>query len=112
MTQELLEILNESIGDASLLLTRHSPYLVQYRKPENLYIGVPNGDGAASFRRMNPSKLKGAIGSRRIWVRRRTATGCDFGLEIGRLVPGWHVFLLTHYTDTSGDAGWRRGDVG
>lgn len=61
MTQELLEILNESIGDTSLLLTSHSPYLVQYLKPENLYIGVPNADGVASFRRMNPSKLKGAI---------------------------------------------------
>lgn len=61
MIQELLEILNESIADTSLLLTSHSPYLIQYLKPEKVYIGVPNEDGIASFRKMRPSKVKGAV---------------------------------------------------
>ncbi|MGN0262198.1 MAG: AAA family ATPase [Eggerthellaceae bacterium] len=61
ITQELLEILNENIGDTSLLLTSHSPYLVQYLKPEKIYIGVPNEDGVAKFRRLRPSKVKEAV---------------------------------------------------
>lgn len=61
MTQELLEILNESVADTSLLLTSHSPYLIQYLKPEKVYIGMPDDDGVASFRRMRPSKVKEAV---------------------------------------------------
>ena len=61
MTQELLEILNESVADTSLLLTSHSPYLIQYLKPEKVYVGVPNEDGVAYFRKMRPSKVKGAV---------------------------------------------------
>lgn len=61
MTQEFLEILNESVEDTSLLLTSHSPYLIQYLKPEKVYIGVPDDNGVASFRKMRPSKVKGAV---------------------------------------------------
>lgn len=61
MTQELLEILNENIGDTSLLLTSHSPYLVQYLKPEKVYVGIPNENGIASFKRIRPSKVKEAV---------------------------------------------------
>lgn len=45
----------------SLLLTSHSPYLTQYLKPEKVYVGVPNEDGVAYFRKMRPSKVKGAV---------------------------------------------------
>ena len=61
MTQELLEILNEGIGPTSLLLTSHSPFLVQYLKPEKIFIGVPNDDGVATFKRINPSMVKEAL---------------------------------------------------
>ena len=61
MTQELLEILNEGIGPTSLLLTSHSPFLVQYLKPEKIFIGVPNADGVATFKRINPSMVKEAL---------------------------------------------------
>lgn len=61
MTQELLEILNESVIDTSLLLTSHSPYLIQYLKPEKIYIGVPNDDGVASFKKLRQSKVKSAV---------------------------------------------------
>lgn len=61
MAQELLETLNEGIGSTSLLLTSHSPYLVQYLKPEKIYIGVPNDEGIATFKRINPSMVKDAL---------------------------------------------------
>lgn len=60
MMQELLEILNESVNDTALLLTSHSPYLIQYLKPEKIYIGVPDDNGVASFKKISPAKLKKA----------------------------------------------------
>ncbi len=61
MTKVLLEILNENIGVMSLLLTSHSPFLIQYLKPEHIYLGVPNDEGMATFKRINRSKVKGAL---------------------------------------------------
>lgn len=49
---ELLETLDESRGDNTLLMTSHSPFLIQYVKPRQIYIGVPNDDGVAQFRRI------------------------------------------------------------
>lgn len=52
MLRELLEILDENLGGTSLLVTSHSPYLIQYLKPQQIYIGCPNADGVAEFRRI------------------------------------------------------------
>lgn len=61
MMKELLEALNENIGGSSLLLTSHSPFLIQYLKPERIYLGVPNENGVATFRRIKSSKVKSVI---------------------------------------------------
>ena len=61
MAKDLLEILNENAGTASLLITSHSPFLVQYLKPEQIYLAVPNNTGTASFKRISPSKIKKAL---------------------------------------------------
>ena len=58
MIHDLLELLNENLGSASLLVTSHSPYLVQYLRPERLYIGAPNETGTARFRRIAPHMTK------------------------------------------------------
>lgn len=49
---ELLETLDESRGDNTLLMTSHSPFLIQYIKPRQIYIGVPSDDGVAQFCRI------------------------------------------------------------
>ena len=61
MTKDLLETLNENTGAASLLITSHSPFLVQYLKPERIYLGVPNNAGTASFKRISSSRVKDAL---------------------------------------------------
>ena len=61
MMKELLESLNENLGSTSLLLTSHSPFLIQYLKPQKIYLGVPRKDGVATFKRVKPSKVKGAL---------------------------------------------------
>ena len=58
MMRQLLEILSEALGDASLLVSSHSPYLIQYLKPNKIYIGLPNKDGVAEFRRIAKNKVK------------------------------------------------------
>ena len=39
-------------------MTSHSPYLIQYLKPESIYIGVPTDDGTALFKSIKKSKIK------------------------------------------------------
>ena len=58
MIRSLLESLVDILGNASMIVTSHSPYLIQYLKPESLYIGVPNDSGVAKFRRIQKSKIK------------------------------------------------------
>lgn len=58
MIESMLEALVDILGDASLLVTSHSPYLIQYLKPDSIYVGIPNNDGVALFKRINRSKIK------------------------------------------------------
>lgn len=61
MIQSLLEALSEILGESTMLITSHSPYLVQYLKPGSIYVGVPNEDGVAKFRKIQQSKIKQLI---------------------------------------------------
>ena len=61
MMKALLEALDNILENSSVLLTSHSPYLIQYLKPESIYIGVPNNEGIAQFKRIHPSKVKKLI---------------------------------------------------
>ncbi|MDY0289168.1 MAG: ATP-binding protein [Sphaerochaeta sp.] len=58
LLKQTLEILNEHLGSTVLLITSHSPYLVQYLKLERVYIGVPDDNGIASFGHIAKSKAK------------------------------------------------------
>ncbi|MFT8323337.1 MAG: AAA family ATPase [Bacillus sp. (in: firmicutes)] len=55
--QQLLIILSEILSDTKIVITSHSPYLIQYLDLKNIYIGVPNNDKVAKFRKLK----KGAI---------------------------------------------------
>ena len=39
-------------------MTSHSPYLMRYMQPEQMYFGLPKHDGLAHFAKVNPTKLK------------------------------------------------------
>lgn len=58
MIKKLLEALSELLEDASMIVTSHSPYLIQYLKQNSIYIGLPNEEGLAVFRRIHRSKTK------------------------------------------------------
>lgn len=66
--KKLLEILVESQEDTRIIASSHSPSLVQYLKPTQIYLGIPSM-GIASFRRISYSKIKGVrTASRNIGV--------------------------------------------
>lgn len=65
MIRGLLESLTDIIDNTSMIVTSHSPYLIQYLKPESIYVGLPNSNGTATFRRIQHSKLKPLLATTR-----------------------------------------------
>lgn len=51
--QQYLIALNSFAKEIKIIFTSHSPYLINYINPSNIYIGLPNDNGIASF-----SKIK------------------------------------------------------
>ena len=49
MMRNLLEAVDEALDGTKMILTSHSPYIVQCLPFESLYVGVPSGDGVATF---------------------------------------------------------------
>ena len=58
MLKELLELLHDNLRGTPLLLTSHSPSLIQYLDPSHIYVGVPSSNGAATFRRIARGSLQ------------------------------------------------------
>lgn len=65
MIKQLLEILTEALGNTPLIISSHSPYIIQYLKLEKIYIGVPNVQGVAEFRKIQKNKMKYIISNAR-----------------------------------------------
>ncbi|MCQ4023309.1 MULTISPECIES: AAA family ATPase [unclassified Ruminococcus] len=61
MIRNLLESLSYILDSASMVVTSHSPYLIQYLKPESIYIGVHNVNGIACFKKIHRTKIKNLI---------------------------------------------------
>lgn len=57
LLEQTLNLLHENLGDLSLLVTSHSPYLIQYLKLDKIYIGVPNDEGVARFQPVQKGKM-------------------------------------------------------
>ena len=58
MMENLLLMLQHYASDTKILMTSHSPYLMRYLQPDQMYFGLPKNDGLAHFAQLNPSKLK------------------------------------------------------
>ena len=56
--ENLLLTLQAYASNTKILMTSHSPYLMRYMQPEQMYFGLPKHDGLAHFAKVNPSKLK------------------------------------------------------
>ena len=58
MIENLLLTMQNYAEDTKILMTSHSPYLMRYLKPSQMYFGLPKNDGLAYFAQVEPSKLK------------------------------------------------------
>lgn len=56
LLQRLLIIISELTSKTQILITSHSPHLVKYLDLESIYIGIPNSDGVALFKKIKKSK--------------------------------------------------------
>lgn len=75
LLKTLLETLNEVLDDTMLVISSHSSCLIQYVKPTNLYLGIPNEQGIATFSKLNSSRLK-----------RLTELARGYGLAVGEFL--------------------------
>ena len=58
LMENMLLTLQAYASDTKILMTSHSPYLMRYMLPDQMYFGLPRQDGLAHFKKVNPSKLK------------------------------------------------------
>ena len=56
MMQALLEAINDVLDRTKMLLTSHSPHLIQSLPFDRIYAGVPHDDGVASFATLKADK--------------------------------------------------------
>lgn len=55
--QHYLDVLAQLTQKCKLVFTSHSPYVIQYIKPENIYVGIDNSVGEVDFKRIAPTKI-------------------------------------------------------
>lgn len=58
LLQAYLQVLNQIRGDIDIVMTSHSPYIIRYQQPHDIYIGIPNAEGVAHFYRIRQSAEK------------------------------------------------------
>jgi predicted ATPase len=58
LMENLLLALQNYAPNTKILLTSHSPYLMRYLHPNQMFFGLPQQGGIAHFAQVNPAKLK------------------------------------------------------
>lgn len=58
LMENLLLAMKNYASDTKILITSHSPYLMRYLLPQQMYFGLPRHDGIANFAQVNPAKIK------------------------------------------------------
>ncbi len=58
LMQDYLSILSQLSGESKIILTSHSPYIIECLNPNAIYVSVPNDSGAAGFKRIAKNKIK------------------------------------------------------
>ena len=56
LLQKLLMILTGLVPNLKILISSHSPYLIQYLPIKSIYLGIPNKKGLACFHKIKESK--------------------------------------------------------
>lgn len=55
--QNYLDVLTQLVNNCKIIITSHSPYVIQYLNPNYIYIGMTNSTGEANFKKIASSKI-------------------------------------------------------
>lgn len=60
LLRRFLYAIKELAENTKILYSSHSPYLINYMEPGNIYVGLPSNDGVATFKRIktNTNNIK------------------------------------------------------
>lgn len=60
LLKRFLYTIKELSEDTKILYSSHSPYLINYMEPENIYLGLPTDNGVATFKKIktNTNNIK------------------------------------------------------
>ena len=58
-----MEIIYEYLDESKLIITSHSPFLIQYLDINCIYIGLPSINGVATFKNITKGRVKTLINS-------------------------------------------------
>jgi len=61
LLQSYLRVISQFLGECKVIITSHSPYILQYLEISNIYIGLPNSEGIAKFSKIRQSMQKTLI---------------------------------------------------
>lgn len=53
-----LDVLTQLSGNCKILISSHSPYVIQYMEPRNILIGLPSETGEVRFKKIAPQKVR------------------------------------------------------
>jgi len=81
LLQRYLRVLAQLAGDVRILVASHSPLLVQYLNPTDIYVGQPNREGVAQFRKI-------AARSQKLLMKDAGAEGASVGEYLFDLLSG------------------------
>lgn len=57
LLQSFLLVITQLTENCKIIITSHSPYMLQYILPSSIYVGMPNESSLATFRRIRSSKI-------------------------------------------------------
>ncbi|WP_176786060.1 AAA family ATPase [Desulfosporosinus hippei] len=61
LLQNYLRVVTQLLGETRIIITSHSPYIIQYLEPHNVYVGMPGKYGVAQFKRIRMFAQKALI---------------------------------------------------
>ncbi len=58
LLQSFLDVISQLVKKCKIIITSHSPYIIQYINPHSIYIACANTTGESSFERIAANKVK------------------------------------------------------
>lgn len=61
LLQSYIDVLSQLINDCKIIISSHSPYIIQYLNPHSIYIGMTNNAGESDFRKIANNKVNSLL---------------------------------------------------